>query len=522
MIKELKIEELTVEQKIGQLIVARHCIDKEDAQFVLDMIKKKAVGGVQFDFRDDYKEFMEKVKETAEYPILICADMETGYPGGEHTIPYAMGIASSGDPKSAYDLGRVIAIEAKKTGANCFWGPVADLAAEGAQCKIARCFSDDPEMVSEYTIQMIRGFQSEGMVTTMKHFPGGSDVLSDTHLMTEASSYEIEQLLKKDIIPYVRAMKEADLAGIMTGHVLFPKIDNKYITSLSKKVIDIIREYGFDGLIVTDSLAMMAIVNNYGEGDSLGLAILAGNDMVLPNYRLGYKKSYEYLYNAYKKGIITEERLDDAVKRVLKAQSRTMKKASMEDVSEELHNKVIEAHKNSVVAILKDGYEAKLDENTKKLFVFLCENAYPGIDGTSPEFESIAYYLKEHVEENKEKVLKEFPNSDALIISEFPHKLEMSKVCIEAQKYDEVIFYLFCRSSSYLGSDGITERVETLIKANLNKTSAVIHIGNPYEIRKFKDAVRIINAPYGKDADEWILKALKGEFIPSGKLPIKL
>ncbi len=522
MIKELKLEELTVEQKIGQLIVARHCIDEEDAQFVLDMIKKKAVGGVQYDFREKYKDYMEKIKETAEYPLLICADMETGYPIGEYKTPYAMGIASSGDPKIAYDMGRVIAIEAKKTGANCFWGPVADLAAEGAQCKIARCFSDDPEIVSEYAIEMIKGFQDEGMVTTMKHFPGGSDVLSDTHIMTEASSYEIEELLKKDIIPYIRAMKETDLAGIMTGHVLFSKIDNKYITSLSKKVIDIIREAGFDGLIVTDSLAMMAIVNNYGEGDSLGLAIKAGNDMVLPNYRLGYKKSYEYLMNAYNEGIITDERLDEAVARVLKAQKRTLKKASMEEVSEELYNKVKEAHKNSVVAILKDGYEAKLDKDTKKLFVFLCENAYPGIDGTSPEFESRAFYLKERVEENKKKILKEFPNSDALIISEFPHQLEMSKVCVEAQKYDEVIFYLFCKMSSYLGSDGISERIGTLIQANLNKTSAVVHVGNPYEIKKFKDVKRIINAPYGSETDEWILKALKGEFVPKGKLPIKL
>ena len=114
--KELKLEELSLEQKIGQLICARGFIDDEDKKFVLDMVKKKCIGGIQRCFRDKYEGFIDEVRELADYPILICADMENGYPGGEYRFPYPMGIAASNDLEFAYNLGRVTAIEAKKDG----------------------------------------------------------------------------------------------------------------------------------------------------------------------------------------------------------------------------------------------------------------------------------------------------------------------------------------------------------------------------------------------------------------------
>jgi beta-glucosidase-like glycosyl hydrolase len=110
---------------------------------------------------------------------------------------------------------------------------------------------------------------------------------------------------------------------------------------LSPEVIGIIREQGFDGIIMTDSLAMMAIVQNYGEKECLGLAIKAGCDMVLPNYRLSYKDSFDYLMKAYNEGVITEERLNDAVRHVLEAQKKASKPATVSEVPDELKDTVI-------------------------------------------------------------------------------------------------------------------------------------------------------------------------------------
>lgn len=520
--KELDIAKMSLEQKIGQLIVVRSFKDEEDKNYILDMVKKGCVGGVQMWNTDEYQEFIAEVKTNASYPILICADMEWGYIGGKLKYPYAIGISSLNDPEVAYNLGRATAVEAKKDGVNVCWGPVLDIANEGALCKISRCFADNVETVSEFAVSMIKGFQDEGMIVTAKHFPGGSDITSDCHINTEASKMTEEELLNKDLIPYLNAMKEADLTGIMTGHVLFENIDNKYIASLSKKVIDIIRKQGFDGIIMTDSLAMMAIVQNYGEKECLGLAINAGNDMVLPNYRLTFKESFEYLLEAYNNKVFSEERLNDAVRHVLNAQHKTLKNASLKQVSLELEKSVDDANKKCITAIVKDGYDIKLSDNSKKLFVLLSENKYEGITGSSRELVDRNLFSYEKVLEKKKEILKEFPNSEVIILNEFPHYLETEAVCKKIAEYDETVFFTFCLGSCYVASDGITERVENIINLNKEKISAVIHIGNPYEVKKFKDIKRVINVPYGAKCDKYIYETLKGNFVPCGKFPVDL
>lgn len=519
--KKLNLNDLTIEQKIGQLIVARGYINEEDKKFIIDMAKKKCVGGVQMCFRDGYKNFINELKDAIDYPMLICADMENGYPGGKYRFPYPMGIATSGDMEFAYNLGRVTAIEAKKDGVNVAWGPVLDLAVKDSVCRIGRCFGDDIDFVSKFATEMIKGFQDEGMIVTAKHFPDGSDVKCDTHMQIGISKMTEEELIKKDIAPYIEVMKNADLSGIMTIHKIFEKIDPDYPATLSPKVINIIRKLGFDGIIMTDSLAMMAIVQNYGEKECLGLAIKAGCDMLLPNYRLSFKESYQYLMDAYKNGVFTEERLNDAVRHVIEAQNKTLKPASTTEVPDELKNIVEEAKKKSICMIKNKDVEDKLSDDTRKLFVLFHENSYSG-EQISRELEVSQLYSKDNVLKKKEKFLKEFPNSEVVLINEFPNQFEIEMVCDKISKYDEVIFYIFCKTSSYLGSDEITRRAESLIKANLDKASAIIHVGNPYELEKFKGAKKIITTVYGADCDDYIIEALKGNFVPCGKITVDI
>ncbi len=519
--KELDIKELSVEQKIGQLLVVRGCNDEEDKKFIYEMIDKKAVGGVQMCFCDGYKDFMDEIKSRADYPILICADMENGYPGGKIKYPTAMGISSCGDPKIAYELGRITAIEAKKDGVNVAWGPVVDLSGNGAVNKNARCFGDDPKFVSEYANQMIKGFQDEGMIVTAKHFPGCCDVLVDTHMEKGDSNLTEKELLEKDIVPYLEAMKDVELSGIMTGHVLLKSIDDKYIASLSKKVIDIIRNQGFDGLIVTDSLAMMAVVQNYGDEASIGLSVAAGNDMVLPNYRLSFKESFDYLMKAYENKVFSEERLNEAVRRVLKAQKQTMKKASLTEPSKEMIELAENINCKCISETTAEGISFALSDKTTKHFVILCENEYPkDCQKINREIELGNSNSRASAEIRKEKLLKAFENSTATVISEFPNNIEIEETCNMISKADETIFFTFCKTCCYLGTDGITERMEALMKANIDKISTVVHIGNPYEVKKFKNIKRIISSVC--DNDDYIIKILKGEKKAEGILPVNI
>ena len=265
----------------------------------------------------------------------------------------------------------------------------------------------------------------------------------------------------------------------------------------------------------------MANVPNYGEKECLGLSINAGCDMVLPNYRLSFKVSYEYLMEAYKKGVFTEERLNEAVRRVIEAQKKTMKPATANEVPDQLKNIVEDAIKKSICVIKDEDVSQELSKDTKKLFVFFHENLYD-VEGMSKELEVSQLYSRESVLKKKEKFLNKFPDSEAVLINEFPNQYEIENVCDLASKYDEVIFYIFCKTSSYLGSDCITKRAESLIKANLPKTSAIIHVGNPYEIEKYKGAKRVFTTVYGTECDDYLIDALLGNFEPCGKMIVDI
>ncbi len=520
--KELNINELTIEQKIGQLICVRKFIDKDDEAFIFDMLKKKAVGAIQVNYFDGAKELISKIKEIAGYPILICADMEYGFPGTKLSMPSQMALAATNDPELVYKSAQITAIEAKSNGYNVVWGPVFDLCTPGRLCKISRTFGDSVDVISRFGIAMAKGFQDEGMIATVKHCPGGSDVKEDTHLRNDFSNLTREDILKKDLIPYVRAMKEIGLSGVMTTHNCFVNIDPDTPGTLSKSVQSIIREQGFDGIIMSDSLAMMSIVKNYGEKQSIVMAIVAGNDMVLPNYRMSFKEAYTALLDAYKAGIITDERLDDAVRHVLEAQRKTLKPASCSALTQEHLDTVDEINKRCLCYLSKDNLSPKLSREGKKLFVLFCENQYKGINDDAVESTAQAYYSRANRELHKELILKEFPDAEVLIIDEFPHRMQNEAVLVASQKADEVIFCTFCMPLSYMCSDGICERVEYLINSCDKNTAAVLHVGNPYEIVKFPHAKRIFAGHLGAENLKYTLKAMNGEYTPTGKLPVNI
>lgn len=518
---ELNLNDLSIEQKIGQLIVARRWDNKEDVEFVFEMLEKKAVGAVQVIYYEGCEELIAKIQEKAGYPILVCADMEHGFPGSELKVPAQMSISATNDMEYAYELARAVAIEAKNAGYNVVWGPVVDLAAEGALCKNTRCFSDNVKLVSEYACAMIRGYQDEGMVVSAKHYPGASDILDDQHMLAGVSERSEEELLLQDLIPYIEAIKKANLSGIMTAHNLFPKIDNRYVASLSKKIIDIIRNLGFDGLIFTDSLAMFSVVNKYGIKECLGLAVAAGNDLILPNYRLTFRESYEYLLSAYHAGVFDEERLNNAVRHVLEAQHKTLAAPSACKLTTKQRNRIGEISKYSLCAQVKEGTQLKLDDNTKKAVILVCENSYKDLQ-KSNELQNGNWYVRSKIEERKKLVEEEFPGANVVIISEHPNRLETEEVCLAIAEAEEAIVFTFCMSSSYTASDGLTERIKYIIKVNENKISTIVHMGNPYVLADFKNTPRLLWGTIGGECEEYAIKALKGQYVPMGKIPVKL
>ena len=336
------------------------------------------------------------------------------------------------------------------------------------------------------------------------------------------SKLTTQDLENHSLLPYLEVMNSVGLPAIMTTHTVFDNIDPDVPATLSSKVISIIREKGFDGVIFTDSLAMMAIVQKYGDVGSIGMAAAAGCDLILPNYRLSYKEAYEAIKEAYEKGILTEERLNESVKRVLKAQESTLKMPDDDFQNvEERHIEVVEKLTEKSLCFLdRANVGPALPKDGKKLFVLSSEMTYPYDTEESNELLKMNSHTYEKVLEHKRRILEEFPDAEVIITSEYPNQTQNERVLDAAAHADDTIFFTFCLMSSYVGSDAITDRLEYLINS-CDNVSAVFHVGNPYEAKKFKTAQRIFVGHDGGDYLGLTLKALKGEFTPTGKLPVK-
>jgi beta-N-acetylhexosaminidase len=183
-----------------------------------------------------------------------------------------------------------------------------------------RKISDDPARVCKGAEIISQVYANNSFMNCGKHYPGGHDAPYDTHMREGISTVSEEELIKTDLAPYLELAEKGLLPCIMTGHTVYPAVDPEYPASLSKKVIDLIRDRGYDGLIFTDSFAMMGILQKYGEENVYGMALAAGNDIVLPNFRHSSRECFQMLVQNYKDGLFSEQRLNEAVRRVLAAQ----------------------------------------------------------------------------------------------------------------------------------------------------------------------------------------------------------
>ncbi|MBE7043138.1 MAG: hypothetical protein E7399_06545, partial [Ruminococcaceae bacterium] len=320
-IKELKLEDLSVKQKLGMTLTAfinGNRRTKEDDEFVLQLIKNHALGAVWVQ-QSNYKpqEIIDMVREAADYPILVVTDAESGM--GDYIIGKHNALGCADNEEQAYIFGKGLGITAKKMGYNIVCNPLLDISTTGS----VRSLGSDKERVAKLAAAEARGMKDAGILTLAKHYPGGNNPKQiDSHMAESYSEMTKEELIEESLYPYQYLMKEGLLDGLMVGHKKFPNIDPDYPSSLSKKVIDIIRELGFDGLATTDALCMMGILSKYGEVECKGLALAAGIDTVLPYHKNEF--SYQSLLTCYERGMISEERLDEAVRRVLQAQHKSM------------------------------------------------------------------------------------------------------------------------------------------------------------------------------------------------------
>ena len=314
---------MTLEEKTGQLFLAR-CPE----QGALEDIAAYHPGGYILFGRDFKDKTPESVTDTiaayqaaASVPMLIAVDEEGGTVARVSAYPQYRAERFP-SPRTLYERGGLPLIaetEAEKClllsslGINVNMAPVCDIAADKSAFMYSRSLGLGPEETADFVSAAVGVMAEHGIGSVLKHFPGYGES-ADTHTGTAVDTRSLDELQKSDLVPFAAGIK-ASCGAVLVSHTVVTAMDAEHPASLSPAVHEYLRgALGFDGVIVTDDLAMQAITDVYGAGEAAVLAVLAGNDLLCSSE---YRVQYAAVLEAAESGRIPEAVIDGAAARVL-------------------------------------------------------------------------------------------------------------------------------------------------------------------------------------------------------------
>jgi beta-glucosidase-like glycosyl hydrolase len=259
-------------------------------------------------------------QQQRKYPLLIAQDLEPGLQRLEDLphYPKARTLGDRNDLEFTYSVGKQIGEQARSIGVHIVFAPVVDV----QTCKEnpvihSRSFGADPQRVADHGAALMHGLQDGGVVACAKHFPGHGDTTADSHQALPTLNHALKRLEEVEFIPFKRVIDEG-VDAVMLGHLMLPKIDAEYPSSLSSVFIQQLlkNRLRFNGLIFTDALIMKAL-SNYDQKDEAALrSLMVGATVAV--FPRNVEKSFEVIKEAVLKGAFSLGQLDSKVLLILK------------------------------------------------------------------------------------------------------------------------------------------------------------------------------------------------------------
>ena len=342
---ELNVDEvissMSLHEKVCQLFIVTpeqltgYDVVTQAGDTTKEKLEEYPVGGLIYFAQnmEDYSQVEKMINDTKSYakgickaPLFISVDEEGGDVArcadtiGTTKFEPMFTYRDEG-PETAFDNAKQIAEDISKLGFNLDFAPVADTWSNPSNTVIgSRAYSDDFSETADLVAEAVKGFSAGGVCCTLKHFPGHGDTAEDSHYFTAISNRTLEQLEAEEYAAFKKGISAgADM--VMVGHITVPALDEEP-ASVSYKVItgELREKLGFKGIIITDSLAMGAVANEYTTYDLASKVFLAGADILLmPDDLPTAVKSIE---DGVSEGRIDESRIDESLKRILLLKSK--------------------------------------------------------------------------------------------------------------------------------------------------------------------------------------------------------
>ena len=336
---EAALASMTLREKVGQLFAVRpEALDFEQRSGGMKLtcsmrehLRSYPVGGIvlfatNISSQSQMTALIRDFQRSAGNSLLVAVDEEGGPVARLANssafdlpkFPSASAIGTTGDPEQARTMGRTIGGYLKHYGFNLDLAPVADVNSNPLNPVIGRrAFSSDPDVTAGMVRAAVQGFHEAGMLCTLKHFPGHGDTLEDSHAGTATSTKTWEEMKAVELLPF-----EAGIAAgadvVMAAHITTPNATEDGLpASLSYTILTerLRGELGFTGVICTDGLGMKAITDHYSPAEAAIAALDAGADLLLLPADL--QEAFDGVVAAVESGRISEERLDESVRRIL-------------------------------------------------------------------------------------------------------------------------------------------------------------------------------------------------------------
>ncbi|MDR1117556.1 MAG: glycoside hydrolase family 3 protein [Oscillospiraceae bacterium] len=324
------IASMTVEEKIGQLFCPVGFTTDEN---VLKGMLDKGIGGMMY--RSGPGAETQKnhrfLQANAKIPLLLAANLEaggTGVAADGTDFAKPLQVAATDDPEQAYRLGYISCSEGAAVGCNWSFAPIVDIDMNWRNpITNLRTFGSDPKRVLAMGAAYMRGADEAGLAVSIKHFPGDGVDERDQHLHTTVNSLSADEWTATYGMVY-KGLIDKGAKTVMVAHIAQPDWAKKLNPALTEKeahlpatlskelMSGLLRgELGFNGLVVTDATPMLGFTCAMPRRDAVPYSISTGVDMFL--FNKSFDEDYEYMLDGYKNGVITEERLRDALLRIL-------------------------------------------------------------------------------------------------------------------------------------------------------------------------------------------------------------
>lgn len=344
-------KQLSLDEKIGQLYIVALYNNRgeEEIRKIRNLVEKEKIGGLILmqDNAEKHIQLLNEFQGKSRVKMMIGIDGEWGlfqrFPAA-HKFPWAMTLGAIQDNSLIYEMTSKIAEDCKRMGIYWDFAPVVDVNTNPANPIIGnRSFGSDINNVIAKGLAYAQGLQDNGVLASMKHFPGHGDTDTDSHLDLPVVSHNLERLNSVELAPF-KALLDKKIGGVMVAHLYVPALEKQsgIPASVSYEVITNLlkNSYQYNGLIITDALNMNAVAKKFPAGELDLKAFKAGNDIMLFSQDVPNGKAL--IKSALEKGEISENRLAESVKKILKTKYllglQNLKSLNPENINEDLNN----------------------------------------------------------------------------------------------------------------------------------------------------------------------------------------